>query len=103
MEFLESQFLDSLRNRFSLKVQNDATLLSHILGNRIDRLAYTHPDKVPSSIYEAAIEVNLPIIRQRPLTEGRFLMLEQFNEQTITHSYHRYGNLGLKGLNMENF
>ncbi|PJA94774.1 hypothetical protein CO130_02790, partial [Candidatus Jorgensenbacteria bacterium CG_4_9_14_3_um_filter_38_10] len=43
MEFLESQFLDSLRNRFSLKVQNDATLLSHILGNRIDRLAYTHP------------------------------------------------------------
>ena len=62
----------------------------------MDRLAYTHSERVPTEIFKAAISVNLPIIHHKPVLEGRFLMLEQFNEQCISHTYHRYGNSGLK-------
>lgn len=92
--FLKSHFLQPIT--YSLSIESDDELRAHILSNRIDRLAYTHPEKVPENIYHAAVQVNLPIIRQKPLMEGRFLMLEQFNEQCITYTYHRYGNLGLK-------
>ena len=98
VEFLKSHFLESVKNLFSLFIEKDEELQSRILEKSIDRLAYTHSDKIPEFIFEAAIEVNLPILRQKPLTEGRILLLEQFDEQSITNTFHRYGNLGLKGL-----
>jgi len=94
--FLKSHFLQPIQNNFSLKIENDEKLCANILKNKINRLAYTHPQKVPDKIYQAAVQVNLPIFCSKSLVEGRFLMLEQFNEQCVTYTYHRYGNLGLK-------
>ena len=94
--FLKSHFLQPIKSNVSLKFDNDEKLRSNILKNQIKRLAYIHPQKIPDKVYKAAIQVNLPIICTKPLVEGRFLMLEQFNEQCITYTYHRYGNHGLK-------
>jgi len=94
--FLKSHFLQPIQNKFSLEFESDEELYTKILKNQLNRLAYTHPKKIPSNIYKAAVQVNLPILRYKPLVEGRFLMLEQFNEQCVTYTYHRYGNLGLK-------
>jgi len=96
IHFLKSHFLQPIQNNFSLKFENDEKLCARILKNQIKRLAYIHPKKIPDKVYKAAIQVNLPIIYSKPLVEGRFLMLEQFNEQCVTYTYHRYGNLGLK-------
>lgn len=94
--FLKSHFLQPIQNKFSLEFENDEELRTKILENQINRLAYTHPKKIPDNIYKASVQVNLPILRYKLLVEGRFLMLEQFNEQCVTYTYHRYGNLGLK-------
>ena len=93
---LKSHFLQPVQNNFFLKFENDEKLYARILKNQINRLAYIHPKNIPDKIHKAAIQVNLPVICSKPLVEGRFLMLEQFNEQCITYTYHRYGNLGLK-------
>ncbi len=94
--FLKSHFLQPVKNKFSLEFENDEELRTKILENKINRLAYTHPKKIPDNIYKAVAQVNVPIFRYKPLVEGRFLMLEQFNEQCVTYTYHRYGNLDLK-------
>ena len=96
ISFLKSHFLQPIQNNFFLKFENDEKLYARILKNQINRLAYIHPKNIPDKIHKAAIQVNLPVICSKPLVEGRFLMLEQFNEQCITYTYHRYGNLGLK-------
>ncbi len=101
VNFLKSEFLESIRNNFSLDIESDNKLISKILKNSMNRLVYTHPSNVPLDVYKAAIQVNLPIIRKATLAEGRLLMLEQFDEQSITNTFHRYGNLGLKGFDME--
>jgi RHH-type transcriptional regulator, proline utilization regulon repressor / proline dehydrogenase / delta 1-pyrroline-5-carboxylate dehydrogenase len=93
---LESHYLQLIRKSFSISFESDQELGNKILGNYMDRLAYTHSERVPTEIFKAAISVNLPIIHHKPVLEGRFLMLEQFNEQCISHTYHRYGNSGLK-------
>ena len=93
--FLRSHFLKPVKNKFSIEFENDEQLCTKIMGNQICRLAYTYPQQVSNNIYRAANKVNIPIIRHKPLLEGRFLMLEQFDEQSITYTYHRYGNLGL--------
>ena len=42
---------------------------------------------------EAAKELKF-IVRSKPMMSGRIELLNFFEEQSISHSYHRYGNLG---------
>ncbi len=94
--FLKSDHLQAIQSSFSLSFETDEKLSFKILENKIDRLACTNSKNLSENIYNAAIQINMPILHQKPLLEGRLLMLEQFNEQCICHTYHRYGNLGLK-------
>jgi len=63
----------------------------------IHRLRYADPDRVPEAIYRAAAATGFYIARSRVLMEGRIEMLHYLKEQTISRSYHRYGNLGERG------
>ena len=38
------------------------------------------------------------IVRQAPLMEGRLELLNYFIEQSISHSFHRYGNIGARAI-----
>jgi len=41
------------------------------------------------------------IVRQKPMMEGRLELLNYLQEQSISHSYHRYGNLGARGIDKQ--
>jgi RHH-type proline utilization regulon transcriptional repressor/proline dehydrogenase/delta 1-pyrroline-5-carboxylate dehydrogenase len=62
------------------------------------RVIYSNISKVPSSIFEAASKSLTYIVRQAPMMEGRLELLNYFIEQSISHSFHRYGNIGARGL-----
>ena len=95
-QFLRSQFLKPIQNKFSLDFESNEELCTKILKNQLNRIAYTQSQNIPDSVYKAAVQVNLPIFLDRPIAEGRFLLLEQFNEQCVTYTHHRYGNLGFR-------
>ena len=64
----------------------------------VDRIMYANSDKVSGFVYaEAARELTF-VVRHKPLMEGRIELLNFFEEQAISHSYHRYGNLGARSL-----
>ncbi len=62
------------------------------------RVIYSDISKVPASIFEAASKSLTYIVRQAPMMEGRLELLNYFIEQSISHSFHRYGNIGARGL-----
>ena len=64
----------------------------------VDRVRYAAPDRVPAGVYEAAARTGFYVSRNPVLMEGRIEMLNYFQEQTVSHSYHRYGNLGDRAL-----
>ena len=64
----------------------------------VDRVIYANASKVSDFIYKEAAKTALFIIRTNPMMEGRLELLNFFIEQTISHSYHRYGNIGARAL-----
>ena len=64
----------------------------------IQRIRYAAPERVPHSVFEAAAKTGFFISRTKVLMEGRIELLQYFKEQSICDNYHRYGNLGERGL-----
>jgi RHH-type proline utilization regulon transcriptional repressor/proline dehydrogenase/delta 1-pyrroline-5-carboxylate dehydrogenase len=63
-----------------------------------ERIIYGNVSRVPTEVYEAAAKAVKYVVRQNPMMDGRLELLNYFQEQSISHSYHRYGNLGARGL-----
>ena len=60
----------------------------------VDRIIYSKESNVSKFIFSEAARYHKFIVRAKPLMEGRLECLHYFDEQAISHSYHRYGNLG---------
>lgn len=86
------RFLDGL----PILRQSDAELAASIPS--IERLRYAAPDRVPAEIFAAAAQTGVSIARTPVLMEGRIELLHYFRQQSLCHTYHRYGNLGDRGL-----
>ncbi len=84
-----------LKQLRDLKIQSEEEFPKDLNGYK--RIIYADVEKVSDSTYEAAAKDSVFICRQPPLTNGRLELLNYFNEQCISHSYHRYGNLGSRG------
>jgi len=67
--------------------------------HKYDRVLYSDISKVPDVVFESASKSLTFIVRQKPMMEGRLELLNYFIEQSISHSYHRYGNIGARGMN----
>ncbi len=65
---------------------------------KVDRLIYSDILKVSTYVFEEAAKLAKFIVRANPMMEGRLELLNYFEEQSISHSYHRYGNLGARAL-----
>ncbi|MFW6374127.1 MAG: bifunctional proline dehydrogenase/L-glutamate gamma-semialdehyde dehydrogenase [Thermodesulfobacteriota bacterium] len=91
-EFLSGEEGKRILRGTRLTRHSDAELID-ILPD-IDRIRYAAPDRVPTAVYEAAAKAGFHIARNPVLMEGRIEMLHYFQEQSISHDYHRYGNLG---------
>jgi RHH-type proline utilization regulon transcriptional repressor/proline dehydrogenase/delta 1-pyrroline-5-carboxylate dehydrogenase len=62
----------------------------------VARVRYAAPDRVSRIVREAAAEA-LQWIADLPVSShGRIELLWYYREQSISHVYHRYGNLGIR-------
>ncbi len=50
------------------------------------------------ALYQASANLGIVVANAKPLTCGRFELLNYHLEKSISISYHRYGNLGARGL-----
>ncbi|MFK5882503.1 MAG: bifunctional proline dehydrogenase/L-glutamate gamma-semialdehyde dehydrogenase [Sulfurospirillum sp.] len=66
--------------------------------DKIDRIIYSDISGVTPFIFSEAAKVAKFIVRQKPMMEGRLELLNYLQEQSISYSYHRYGNLGARGI-----
>jgi len=80
-------------NDYLLK-QSDVEFVK-VLEN-FDRIIYSNTNNIPESVFKSAAKSTTFIVRQKPLTQGRLELLNYFEEQSISHSYHRYGNISSK-------
>ncbi len=76
--------------------QNDEDFITSAQNS--NRILYADAKNVSDEIYDFAAKKPIFIVRSKPLMNGRIELLNYFEEQSISHSYHRYGNLGIKGL-----
>jgi len=89
---ITAQFLE----KAEITIQTDADLIKSL--PKIDRLRYASSDRVPQSVYEAAARIGFYIARTPVLMDGRIELLNYIREQSICDTWHRYGNLGERGL-----
>lgn len=68
------------------------------LMSRVQRIRYAAPERVPAAVSEAAAARGFYVARSKVLMEGRIELLQYFQEQSVSDSYHRYGNLGERTL-----
>lgn len=62
------------------------------------RVRYLSQENIEEEIFEAMAKDAIHIAREPFIAHARVELMHYFLEQSISHSYHRYGNLGLKGL-----
>lgn len=74
--------------------ESDEELAGCILDLQTDRLRFAARDRVPDAVRRAAAETGTFIADSAVLAFGRIELLWYLREQSISHDYHRYGNLG---------
>ena len=67
----------------------------------VDRIRYLHPDNVPMSVYEKLAPKARYVASEPFVSHGRLELMHYFIEQSVSNSYHRYGNLGIQGISLE--
>ncbi len=76
-------------------VEESETQLAKVLSTgQTERLRYAAPSRVSNAVRRAAAE-SLQFVADAPISDhGRIELLWYVREQSISHVYHRYGNLG---------
>jgi RHH-type proline utilization regulon transcriptional repressor/proline dehydrogenase/delta 1-pyrroline-5-carboxylate dehydrogenase len=77
--------------------ETEARLAEVIRAGETDRVRYAAPTRVPPEIFASVRDSGLFVARAPVLAEGRIELLWYLREQSISHDYHRYGNLGGRG------
>jgi len=97
---------DELRTWLKLKApQLDATYQQDTQQDlardirKYERLRFANPDRVSDYLALAAANEGVYIASDPPLIDGRLELVLYFREQSVSHQYHRYGNLGQHQLN----
>ena len=88
-----------LNNNDILQRQSEEEFVRNF--DKIDRIIYSDISKVTPLVFDKAAKIAKFIVRQKPMMEGRLELLNYMQEQSISHSYHRYGNLGARGIDKQ--
>ncbi|HET6407238.1 MAG TPA: aldehyde dehydrogenase family protein, partial [Chthoniobacteraceae bacterium] len=98
----ETDLLDECTEDWAAAIEiieeTDETL-SKLVGDSLDqRVRYASPERVPAAVRLVAGNARggTAVIDQPVLSEGRIELLWYLREQSISHAYHRYGNLGAR-------
>ena len=93
---LLDRLTDSWAGAIEFIDENDESLAESIQTGRVARVRYAAPNRVPEVIRHAAAK-SLQYVADTPVSsQGRIELLWYFREQSVSHMYHRYGNLGLR-------
>ncbi|QEG37964.1 bifunctional proline dehydrogenase/L-glutamate gamma-semialdehyde dehydrogenase [Bythopirellula goksoeyrii] len=85
---------DSWAGTIEFIVESDEELAQALREGHVNRLRFANPDCVPYHLRTAAA-LNGDYLADTPVsTHGRVELLWYFQEQSLSHLYHRYGNLG---------
>ena len=76
--------------------ESDAELATIVSEQQTDRVRYAHPERAPEEVLSAVGDTGIFIARSPVLVEGRIELIWYVTEQSISHDYHRYGNLGAR-------
>lgn len=76
--------------------ENETAFLRKIA--KYERIRYFAKANAKDRVYLEAAKNAKIIARDKPLLNGRFELLVYFNEKSVSISYHRYGNLGIRAL-----
>jgi RHH-type proline utilization regulon transcriptional repressor/proline dehydrogenase/delta 1-pyrroline-5-carboxylate dehydrogenase len=87
---------DSWAGAIEFVEQSDIELAQLLREGQIERLRYASPDRVPFELRTAAAASGEYIADEPVSRHGRVELLWYFHEQSLTHVYHRYGNLGAR-------
>ena len=91
---LLDKLTDSWAGAIEFIEEDDANLTDAIRTGHVARVRYAAPDRVPGVVRQAAAE-SLQYVADVPVSlNGRVELLWYLREQSISHVYHRYGNLG---------
>jgi RHH-type proline utilization regulon transcriptional repressor/proline dehydrogenase/delta 1-pyrroline-5-carboxylate dehydrogenase len=74
--------------------ESDEHLADAMRTAQVRRLRYAAPDRIPDVIRRASAESFVYLADAPPVSHGRVELLWYVQEQSLTHVYHRYGNLG---------
>ena len=95
------RMLDELTDPWAAGIEfveeTDARLGEVMRQRQTQRLRFAAPDRVPPVLRQVAAETGIFIADAPVLIEGRIELLWYVREQSVSHTYHRYGNLGARG------
>lgn len=75
---------------------NDTFIAENI--NNYERLRACSKGNLSKEVKIAANKLGKHIFDSKPKMDGRLELLNYVNEQSISYAYHRYGNLGIRGI-----
>lgn len=85
---------DSWAGAIEFVAETDEQLADALRAGGIGRLRYADRSRVPDAIRTAAAESYVYVADAPVLGHGRIELLWYLKEQSLSHVYHRYGNLG---------
>ena len=101
---LDNQTVEFLHQKEGQRLVGKAPVFSESDKNMTDsltnvnRIRYSAPGRVPREVFEAAAEIGFYISRTPVMMDGRLELLQYYQQQSLSHNYHRYGNLGERAL-----
>ena len=78
-----------------LRVESEADFIASMANYQ--RIRYLSPTSASAAELKQAASDYVAVVKHRPYQRGRIELIYYLQEQSISHDYHRYGNLGLKG------
>ncbi|MDZ4657759.1 MAG: proline dehydrogenase family protein [Bythopirellula sp.] len=93
---LLDELTDSWAGAIEFVEESDADLAQALREGHVERLRFANPQRVPFVLRTAAAANGEYIADESVSTHGRVELLWYFHEQSLTHVYHRYGNLGAR-------
>jgi RHH-type proline utilization regulon transcriptional repressor/proline dehydrogenase/delta 1-pyrroline-5-carboxylate dehydrogenase len=97
--WLESKKSAFIGEHDSFLREDEAELIERI--PTVQRVRFLCPDSVTQNIYESIASKAIYIASDNFVSHGRLELMHYFIEQSISNSYHRYGNLGIQGITLE--
>ena len=99
-DFPSVRLLDGLTDFWAGSIEffeeSDAQLEAAIRAGEVERVRFANPERVAPDLRRAAAEAGVHLADEPICEEGRVELLWYLREQSISHDYHRYGNLGAR-------